>query len=129
MKLTQIQIPALSLFLMTATALGQMGGGMGPGDGPGHDDDSFPGWRGHELEHNVVLPHVAVGDQVTMTLVFMNMGGPQRMGWFDEDEDYTVTGTVRFFTDDGDPMLVEINGVLAAEFPLSLDASALFALR
>lgn len=116
---------AVSLTLILhGLAMAQMGGGMGPGGGHGHDPGNFPGWQGHEIEHNVVLPHVAIGDQVTMTLIFSNLGGPRRMGWFPNEEDYTVTGTLRFFAADGSPLVVEINGVASSEFPLELEVSA-----
>jgi hypothetical protein len=117
----------LAVFLtaiLNSLAPAQMGGGMGPGGGHGHDPGNLPGWQGHEIEHNVVLPQVAVGDGVTMTLIFSNLGGPRRMGWFANEEDYTVTGTLRFFAADGSPLAVEINGVTGSEFPLELEASA-----
>lgn len=125
MRSVRLWVGWSSLLLIGGVALAQMGGGMGPGGNHGPAPDHFPGWQGHELEHNIILPQVAVGDQVTMTLVFTNMGTPRRMGWFEDEEDYTVTGTLRFFADNGDPLPVEIEGITDSQFPLNLEASAI----
>lgn len=113
---------AMYTLILSAPSLlfAQMGGGMGGG----HDDTvgHLPGWQGHEIEHNIILPHVAVGDAVSLTLILSNLGGPQRMGWLPSEEDYVVTGTLRFFAADGAPLAVTIDGTVGSEFPFQLPA-------
>ncbi|GAB4239198.1 MAG: hypothetical protein Kow00109_13970 [Acidobacteriota bacterium] len=108
------------LLLTPALMYAQMGGGMGGN----HDDAAghFAGYQGHELEHNIILPHVAVGESVNLTLILSNLGGPQRMGWLPSEDDYVVTGTLRFFASNGEPLTVTIDGTAGAEFPFQLPA-------
>ncbi len=94
---------------------------MGPGGEPG----SFYGWQGHELQDNVILPQIAVGESVSMTLIFSNMGSPQQMGWLVDEQDYTVHATLRFFASNGGPLTVKVNGVTDSEFPLTLGPSGI----
>lgn len=122
-RILQGILGSLLLFTFSVRAQGPgMGPGGGFGHGPGSGYENFPGWRGMELEHNLILPQVAVGEGVTMTLILNNMGGPQRMGWL-EPEDYVTTGTIHFFDSSGADLPVRINGQAGSEFPFSLQPS------
>lgn len=91
----------------------------GPGTGPGGPDaheggpGSFVGHMGHELEHNLVLPQIATGRDVSTTLALASQANPERMHWLDE-EDLQISGTIFFFHQDGSPMPVRVNGEAAA---------------
>ena len=120
----------LGVILLSVSSLLAQGPGMDPGmgTGPGHGGasgqgfQSFPGWQGHDLEHNLILPQVAVGNEITTTLALTNMGNRQFMSWLD-GEDLTTTGTIYFFKQNGDPMPVRIEGLTVTEFAFALDAS------
>jgi hypothetical protein len=123
-----------SLTIMTSIALAQGpgtgpgGGGMGPGSGPGHGGgsgegyQSYQGWQDHDLEHNLVLPQIAVGGNTVTTLALFNMGNHQQMTWLDSEE-LVTTGTLYFFRQTGDPLTVQIDGVTRSDFQFSLNAS------
>jgi hypothetical protein len=94
---------------------------MGPWNGgnPGH----FSGWGGSELAHNIILPQAAVGGGITMTVILTNMGGSQRMDWCDNPRDYSTSGTLRFFADNGGELPVIVNGKSGSTFSFNLGAS------
>ena len=62
--------------LFSATSFGQMPGG-GMGNGPG----SFTGFENHNMDHDLVLPQVAVGQHYVTNLLLLNMGNSQVMNW------------------------------------------------
>jgi hypothetical protein len=108
-----------------------MGPGSGSGEGPGsgYDLGSFPGWGGHELERNLVLPQVAVGESIKTTLVLFNLGHTQRMQWL-EPEELITEGSILFFANDGQPLQVNVNGEgPLSEFPFSMEASEMLYLE
>lgn len=121
-----------SLFISATVSLAQgMGPGMGPGPGnggPGSDDDFF-GYMGHEIEHNLVVPQVAVGPQVKTTLILLNFASPQQMSWASPGN-LQVSGTVFFFKGDGTPLSVSVNsGQLVSQYDFSLNPPGLLKLE
>ncbi len=98
---------------------GDSAGGQQPGtDHPGR----FAGWQGLELERNLVLPQVAVGGDITTTLVLGNLGSRLRLGWLVSDQ-LVTTGTLLFFSNTGAPMDVTIGDATGSEHRFSLDPS------
>ncbi len=129
-----------SFTLLTSLALAQGpgmdpgGGGMDSGSRPGHGGgsgqgyQSFSGWQGHDLEHNLVLPQMAVGGSTVTTVSLFNMGNQQQMTWLDPEE-LVTTGTLYFFRQTGDPLEVKIEGQTRSEFRFSLKASEMLFLE
>lgn len=117
-----------ALFLRALTPAYGQGPGPGMGSGGGDGPGSLAGFRGHELEHNLVLPQLATGKDITTTLVLLNVGDPLRLGWLSET-DLETRGSVYFFHSDGSPLELMVNGQgPASEFSFSLKASALLTL-
>ena len=77
-------------------AFGQMGGGMG--------------YMGHEMNENVVFPHLAVGSGYTATIFLMNPGQSTE----------PVDGTLYFFDQSGSPLVMNDGGQTADHFPIQL---------
>jgi hypothetical protein len=85
------------------------GHGSGPGDpGSGHGEEMH-GFGDHHMEHNLILPQIIVGGNSTTTVMLLNLGNMEQMPWVD-NEDLETSGTVHFFRQDGNPLMVEING-------------------
>jgi hypothetical protein len=122
LDLTIVAIPLIIAFsLLTpagAVGMGDGGHGSGPGSGPGN----FEGYNGHELEHNMVLPQIAVGKDISTTLVISSHGSSEMMSWL-EDGDLKVSGMVHFFNQDGSPLEVRINSdlQLSSEYSFHLE--------
>lgn len=111
--------------LMIAVALGvaafgQIGmGGMGSVPGT----NSFRGYNDHEMDHNLVLPQVAVGEHYTTNMVLFNPGDPNRMEWTSA-QNLRTTGKIHFYQQDGKPLSVAINNASpASNFSFSLEPS------
>ncbi|HSR68303.1 MAG TPA: hypothetical protein VLU25_10205 [Acidobacteriota bacterium] len=67
------------------------------------------------MERNLVLPQVALGQEVVTTLVLSNMGLPQRLHWLPQPEDVALKGTIRFFDPQGEPLTVIPEGGQATQ--------------
>jgi hypothetical protein len=112
------------MFLSLAVAVIGVGGtsfaqmpGMGGGSG------TFIGYGGHNMDHDLILPQVAVGEHYTTSLVLYNIGNSQVMNWVPL-QDLTTTGKVYFYHQDGTGLPVSVNGgAPASEFSFSLGAS------
>lgn len=116
-----ILLASLVLFPCSSAAFGQ-GPGMGPGGG--HDGDHFSGHHGLELEHNLVLPQLAVGKDVSTRLILSNLGNPQRTPWLSV-ADLETDGVVHFFYQDGESMAVQVNGAMPdTQYSFRLGAGA-----
>ncbi len=91
---------------------------MGPGMPGGM------GFGGHQIDHNLVIPQMAVGQDYATTLVLQNLGNSQMMTWL-PSLDLNTTGTVYFYKQDGTPMSVTVNGgASASQLSFSLGPSA-----
>lgn len=111
----KLALPAL--FLLFDLAVLAQGHGPGGDDPPGHE-----GHEGHEIEHNLVLPQVAVGPNITTTIVLHNLGGPDSLPWATAQQ-LQIKGTIFFFNPDGTPMIVNGPDGPASEFPFVLEQS------
>ncbi len=93
----------------------QGSGMMGPGSLP-----EFIGYGGHELNQNLVLPQIAVGQHYNTNLQLLNMGNAQQMSWVTL-QNLETTGKMFFYRQDGSPLSVSVNGgVPASEYAFSL---------
>jgi hypothetical protein len=91
--------------------------GMGGGSG------TYIGYDGHNMDHDLVLPQVAVGQHYTTSLLLLNMGNSQLMTWV-SPQDLTTTGKVYFYGQNGTPLAVSVNGgAPSSEFSFSLAPS------
>lgn len=122
-------------FLILIGAFGSAGfaqGPGGPGGGPGDQErgpGSFIGHRSLEMEHNLVLPQLAVGRDISTTIALSSLGDPQRQRWLGS-EDLGIAGTVYFFRPNGTPMPVRVNGAIrGSEFRFELAPSAILVLE
>ena len=108
----------LTMFLFSAAAFPQMpGGGMGGGSG------SIMGYENRNVNHDLVIPQVAVGQHYVTNLLLLNIGNSQAMTWV-TPQNLVTTGKVYFYRQDGTRLLVSINGgTPASEFAFSLDPS------
>jgi len=106
----------VSVFLCSgATALAQMPGGMGNG--------TFMGYGGHNMDHDLILPQMVVGQHYSTSLLLLNMGDPRVMTWVSPQE-LTTTGKVYLYHQDGSRLQVSVNGgPPVSEFAFSLDPS------
>ncbi len=103
-----------SLFVcLGATAFAQMPGGMGNG--------TFMGYGGHNIDHDLVLPQMVVGQHYSTSMLLLNVGDPQVMTWI-SPQDLVTTGKVYLYHQDGTRMQVSVNGgPPVSEFAFSLD--------
>jgi hypothetical protein len=88
------------------------------------------GFGGQPMDHNLVIPQVAVGPDNVTTLVLTNLGNSQMMSWIPL-QDLGTTGTVYFYKQDGSPWLMSINGggpVSQLSFSLAPSATARYEL-
>ena len=82
-----------SVFLCSgATALAQMPGGMGNG--------TFMGYGGHNMDHDLILPQMVVGQHYSTSLLLLNLGDPRVMTWVSPQE-LTTAGKVYLYHQDG----------------------------
>ncbi len=108
---------------LTATAVspavfGQGSGMMGSGNLP-----SFIGYGGHEMNQNLILPQVAVGQHYDTSIVLLNMANSQQMPWL-TPQDLETSGKIYFYRQDGSQLVVSVNGgAPASQYAFSLDAS------
>jgi len=107
---------ALVVSCLGATSFAQM---PGTGNGSG----TFAGHEGHNMDHDLILPQVAVGQHYTTSLLLLNMGNSQVMNWVPA-QNLTTTGKVYFYRQDGTRLPVSVNaGTPASEFSFSLGPS------
>lgn len=102
--------------------------------GGGSSQGGMMGYGGYQLEQNLVLPMITVGQGTntttfTTTLVLTNLGDAERMGWT-SPQNLLTTGTIYFFKQDGTRFPVQVNGAAAAtEYGFSLNASEILNLE
>lgn len=107
---------ALAFFCLSATSFAQMPG-MGTGTG------AFNGYEGHNMNNDLILPQVVVGQHYTTNLLLLNMGNSQVMNWVTA-QNLITSGKVYFYRQDGTRLPVSVNGgAPATEFAFSLDPS------
>jgi hypothetical protein len=110
---------AVALFLLSAlapVAAAQGPGMMGSGT-------TMPGYQGHELIENMVVPQFAVGDHYTTSMVLFNMGNMAQMPWL-TPQALQLTGEIYFYRQNGTPLQVSINGASAvSQYSFTLAAS------
>ncbi|MBS1212510.1 MAG: hypothetical protein H6R26_1127 [Proteobacteria bacterium] len=107
---------ALTIFCLGATSFAQMPG-MGGGSG------TFSGYQGHNVNDDLILPQVVVGQNYTTSLLLLNMGNSQLMNWVPA-QNLITSGKVYFYRQDGTGLPVSVNGSApASEFSFSLDPS------
>jgi hypothetical protein len=116
------------LAVLTSVAVAQGPGGMMPS----MSMPSLPGYQGHELHENMVVPQFAVGEHYTTSLFLFNMGIMTQMPWMTAQA-LQLTGAVYFYHQDGTPLQVSVNGsnpvsnyafTLAATESISLEMSS-----
>ncbi len=107
---------ALVIMCLSAVSFAQMPG-MGNGSG------SFIGYQGHNMNNDLIMPQVVVGQHYTTSLLLLNMGNSQVMNWVPA-QNLITTGKVYFYRQDGTGLPVSVNGgAPASEFAFSLDPS------
>ena len=107
---------ALTIFCLGATSFAQMPG-MGGGSG------TFSGYQGHNMNDDLILPQVVVGQNYTTSLLLLNMGNSQAMNWVPA-QNLITSGKVYFYRQDGTGLPVSVNGSApTSEFSFSLDPS------
>ncbi len=105
-------------FALSPVVLGQGSGMMGSGNLP-----SFIGYGGHEMNQNLILPQVAVGQHYTTSIVLLNMANSQQMTWA-TPQDLKTSGKMYFYKQDGSQFVVSVNGgTPSSAYAFSLDAS------
>jgi hypothetical protein len=91
--------------------------------GQGATLPTMPGYQGHELAENIVVPQFAVGDHYTTSMVLFNIGNMAQMPWL-TSQALQLTGEIYFYHQDGSPLQVSINGANAvSHYLFTLDAS------
>jgi len=122
-------LSVFSLFLILVSVAAAQGSGMMM---PGTSLPSLPGFEGHELHENMVVPQFAVGDQYTTSILLFNMGNMTQMPWM-TSQALQLTGNIHFYHQDGAPLQVSVNGsspvssyafTLPASDSVSLEMSA-----
>lgn len=110
-----------AIYICSLTALAFVAAAQGPGMmGPG---TTLPGYQGHELIENMVVPQFAVGDHYSTSMVLFNMGNMAQMPWLTAQA-LQLTGEIYFFRQNGTPMQVSINGASAvSKYSFTLAAS------
>ncbi len=115
----------LSMILLSGISYSQMpGGGMGGGSGSmGGGSGSFIGFENHNMNHDIVLPQVAVGQDYVTSILLLNIANSQMMNWV-SPQNLVTTGKIYFYHQDGSRLLVTVNGgAPVSEFAFSLDPS------
>jgi hypothetical protein len=112
----QIAVSILLVFASSVSAFSQMPG-MRSGSGP----RTFRGHEGRELEHNLVLPQIAVGERYSTSIMLFNFGDPGLMSWL-SNEQLQTRGRISFHNQDGTPLRLSVNGGLpVSEYPFLLE--------
>jgi hypothetical protein len=89
----------------------------------------MPGYQGHELNENMVVPQLAVGDQYTTSILLFNMGNMAQMPWM-TPQALQLAGTIFFYHQDGTPLQVRVNNSSAASsYAFTLPASGSISLE
>ncbi len=102
--------------------MGGTGGGMGGSTG-GTTIASFMGYQGHNMQDDLILPQVAVGQHYTTSLLLLSMANAQMMSSV-PTQNLTTTGKVYFYGQDGSNLMVSVNGAApASQFSFSLGPS------
>jgi hypothetical protein len=107
------------LAILTPVASAQNPGMMMPGTAL----PTLPGYQGHELHENMVVPQFAVGEHYTTSILLFNMGNMTQIPWM-SPQALQLMGTIYFYHQDGTPLQVRINGSNpVSEYPIALSAS------
>ncbi|MBI4445257.1 MAG: hypothetical protein HY645_05045 [Acidobacteria bacterium] len=111
----------LWVFLVWFVAGAQAFAQMGP---PGFGQGRLQGYQQHELDHNLIVPQLAVGDHYQTSLVILNLGNMVRMANVSaQAQSLDAAAVVYFFQQDGTPLLLSVNGAPAAsEWAFTLSA-------
>ncbi len=113
-----------SLFVFVACvvlAFGVTSYAQMPGMGGG--SSGFVGFEGHNMNFDLILPQIAVGQHYTTSILILNVGNSQVMSWV-PTQNLTTTGKMYFYHQDGTRLQVSVNGgAPASEMPFSLDPS------
>ena len=122
--LKKVLVASCLLTALASMAMSQgsrmMGGSM---MGPGTSLPTMPGYQGHELDENMVVPQFAVGGQYTTSILLFNMGNMAQMPWM-TPQALQLTGNIYFYHQDGTPLQVSVNGSSPiSEYPFTLSAS------
>ncbi len=103
-------------FALLPRGFAQGSGMMGSGTLP-----SLIGYGAHEINQNLVLPQIAVGQHYNTSIQLMNMGNAQQMSWVTL-QNLKSTGKMFFYRQDGSPLSVAVNGgAPASEYAFSLN--------
>ncbi len=111
----------LALMVWMTIALGAAAYAQMPGMGGG--TTSFTGFQGHNMNFDLILPQVVVGQHYSTSILLLNMGNAQVMNWVPA-QNLTTTGKLYFYHQDGTPLQVSVNnGAPSAEMAFSLGSS------
>ena len=106
----------ISALTLASAIFAQGSGMMGLGNLP-----SFMGYGGHEVNQNLVLPQVAVGQHYTTRILLLSMANGQLMSW-DTSQNLQTTGKMYFYKQDGSQLSVSVNGgASVSEYSFSLN--------
>ncbi len=84
---------------------------------------SFIGYGGHEMNQNLILPQIAVGQHYKTSILLLNMGNMSQMSWMTA-QSLKTTGKIYFYGQDGQPLPVSINAASpVSAYAFSLDAA------
>jgi hypothetical protein len=112
----------LTTAAIAVLAFGSIAYPQGPGMN-GNRSQSFIGYEGHNMEGDLILPQLVVGQHYTTSLLLLSMGNSQQMTWI-PSQNLVTTGKIYFYRQDGTRLPVSVNGGAAAtELPFSLDPS------
>lgn len=129
MKRSVVIVLGLTCLMGTVTlGQGTVSGSPGPAGPRQPVEDEFEGWQNHRLEHNLVLPQLAVGGNIRTSLLLHNLVSPHRQPWLASVDGVTL-GKVLFFARDGQPLQVQINGITSTEFPFRLRPAEMILLQ
>ncbi len=107
---------SLAVLYLGTASFAQMPG-MGGGSG------TYVGYEGHNMDHDLILPQIAVGQHYTTSLLLLNLANSHVMNWVPAQELIT-TGKMYFYGQDGARLAVSVNGgPPTSEFSFSLDPS------
>jgi hypothetical protein len=127
--LKKVLVAFCFLSVLASMAMAQTGMTGSSMMGPGTSMPTMPGYQGHELAENMVVPQFAVGDQYTTSILLFNMGNMTQMSWM-TPQALQLTGKIYFYHQDGTPLQVSVNGSSpVSEYSFTLSDSGSIALE